>query len=42
MVRNANENLEGDPLKINKHFCKVAALNRKIVLDWKQREKVHL
>jgi radical SAM protein with 4Fe4S-binding SPASM domain len=39
MVRNANENPEGDPLKINTHFCKVAALNRKIVLDWKERLK---
>jgi radical SAM protein with 4Fe4S-binding SPASM domain len=37
MVRNANENPEGDPLKINDHFCRVAALNRKIVLDWKQK-----
>jgi radical SAM protein with 4Fe4S-binding SPASM domain len=37
MVRNANENAEGDPLKINEHFCKVAALNRKIVLDWKTK-----
>jgi radical SAM protein with 4Fe4S-binding SPASM domain len=37
MVRNANENPEGDPLKINEHFCKVANLNRKIVLDWKQK-----
>jgi radical SAM protein with 4Fe4S-binding SPASM domain len=37
MVRNANENPEGDPLKINEHFCKVAALNRKIVLDWKAK-----
>jgi hypothetical protein len=27
MVRNANENPDGDPLKINEHFCKVAALN---------------
>jgi radical SAM protein with 4Fe4S-binding SPASM domain len=35
MVRNANEDPEGNPLKINEHFCKVAALNRKIVLDWK-------
>jgi len=35
MVRNANEDPDGNPLKINKHFCKVAALNRKIVLDWK-------
>jgi len=37
MVRNANENLEGNPFKINTHFCKVAALNRKIVLDWKAK-----
>jgi radical SAM protein with 4Fe4S-binding SPASM domain len=37
MVRNANENPEGDPLKINEHFCRVAALNRKIVLDWKEK-----
>jgi radical SAM protein with 4Fe4S-binding SPASM domain len=37
MVRNANENPDGDPLKINEHFCKVAKLNRNIVLDWKRR-----
>jgi radical SAM protein with 4Fe4S-binding SPASM domain len=37
MVRNANEDPEGNPLKINEHFCKVAALNRKIVLDWKAK-----
>jgi radical SAM protein with 4Fe4S-binding SPASM domain len=37
MVRNANENPNGDPLKINEHFCKVARLNRKIVLDWKEK-----
>jgi len=44
MVRNANENQDmsaigtlGDPLKINEHFCKVAKLNREIVLDWKKR-----
>jgi radical SAM protein with 4Fe4S-binding SPASM domain len=37
MVRNANENPDGDPLKTNEHFCKVAALNRKIVLDWKAK-----
>jgi radical SAM protein with 4Fe4S-binding SPASM domain len=35
MVRNANEDPNGDPLTINEHFCKVAALNHKIVLDWK-------
>jgi MoaA/NifB/PqqE/SkfB family radical SAM enzyme len=37
MVRNANESPEGDPLKINKHFCEIAALNRRMVLDWKQK-----
>jgi radical SAM protein with 4Fe4S-binding SPASM domain len=37
MVRNANEAPDGDPLHINEHFCKVAALNRKIVLDWKAK-----
>lgn len=44
MVRNANENQEmsvvdtlGNPLKINEHYCKVAALNRKIVLEWREK-----
>ncbi|MDR0313111.1 MAG: PqqD family peptide modification chaperone [Treponema sp.] len=37
MVRNANEDPDGNPLHINKHFCRVAALNRKIVLDWKAK-----
>jgi radical SAM protein with 4Fe4S-binding SPASM domain len=37
MVRNANENPDGDPLKINEHFCNVAKLNRKIVLNWKEK-----
>ena len=37
MVRNANEDLSGDPLKINRHFCDVAALNRKIVTEWKNK-----
>jgi hypothetical protein len=39
MVRNANEN-GGDPLKINRHFCKVAALNKKLVLEWKNKISV--
>jgi len=38
MVRNANENPDGNPLIINEHFCKVAELNRKIVMDWKQKQ----
>jgi radical SAM protein with 4Fe4S-binding SPASM domain len=37
MVRNANENAEGNPLHINEHFCQVAALNRKIVLNWRKK-----
>lgn len=36
MVRNANEDPDGNPLKINDHFCKVARLNRNIVQDWKK------
>lgn len=40
MVRNANENPEGNPLKVNKHFCDIAKLNRKIVLDWKEKRKI--
>jgi len=39
MVRNFNENPDGDPLRINEHFCKVAKLNRRIVLDWKEKLK---
>ena len=37
MVRNANENPDGDPFRVNKHFCKIAALNKQIVLDWKSK-----
>lgn len=40
MVRNANEDPNGDPLKINEHFCKVAKLNREIVLRWKEKQNV--
>jgi radical SAM protein with 4Fe4S-binding SPASM domain len=43
MARNANENNDlsqvgtlGDPFKINEHFCKIASLNHKIVLEWKE------
>jgi radical SAM protein with 4Fe4S-binding SPASM domain len=32
MVRNANENLMGDPLIVNEFFCNVAKLNRQIAL----------
>jgi MoaA/NifB/PqqE/SkfB family radical SAM enzyme len=39
MVRNANESPSGNPLEINEHFCKVAAINRKIVMDWKEQHQ---
>jgi len=35
MVRNANENPEGDPLVVNEFFCNIAKLNRKMTLEWK-------
>jgi radical SAM protein with 4Fe4S-binding SPASM domain len=34
MVRNANENPLGDPLAVNEHFCNIAKLKRKIMLEW--------
>jgi radical SAM protein with 4Fe4S-binding SPASM domain len=37
MVRNANEDPYGNPLHINDHFCKVAALNRKAVMEWRNK-----
>jgi len=37
MVRNGNEDINGDFLKINEHFCKVAKLNRRIVMEWKEK-----
>jgi radical SAM protein with 4Fe4S-binding SPASM domain len=36
--RNANENPENDPFKINERFCKVAALNKKIVSEWREKQ----
>jgi radical SAM protein with 4Fe4S-binding SPASM domain len=39
MVRNANENPNGDPLIINKHFFFFFRLNKEIVLDWKNTNR---
>lgn len=36
MVRNANEHPQGDPLAVNEYFCKIAKLNRKIILESKK------
>ncbi len=35
LVRNANESTTGNPLEINQHFCKVAEINKRVVLDWR-------
>lgn len=37
MVRNANENSQGDPLVVSKHFCNIAKLNKQIVSHWKKK-----
>lgn len=34
MVRNANEDPNGDPLAINNYFCEIAKLNKKIVDEY--------
>ena len=38
MVRNANESPTGNPLEINRHFCAVAAKNKQLVLEWRERQ----
>lgn len=37
MVRNANENPLGNPLVVNKYFCSIAKINKKITLEWKEK-----
>jgi radical SAM protein with 4Fe4S-binding SPASM domain len=37
MGRNANEDPNGNFFNINDHFCKVAAINRKIALEWRTK-----
>ena len=36
MVRNANEDPDGDPLAVNEYFCKIAELNKKLMIEWKE------
>ena len=38
MVRNANEHPWGDPLAVNEYFCDIAKLNRKLILEWKDKK----
>jgi radical SAM protein with 4Fe4S-binding SPASM domain len=38
MARNSNEAPDGDLFTINEHFCKVAAINHKIAVDWKAKQ----
>ena len=37
MVRNFNESQNKDPLEINRHFCDVAAINKKVVYEWRRK-----
>jgi radical SAM protein with 4Fe4S-binding SPASM domain len=37
MVRNANESPDGDPLEVNEYFCKIAKLNKQLLLEWKEK-----
>jgi radical SAM protein with 4Fe4S-binding SPASM domain len=37
MVRNANEDPQGNPLTVNEYFCNIAKLNRKILLEGKEK-----
>jgi radical SAM protein with 4Fe4S-binding SPASM domain len=39
MVKNANEDNQGYPLVVNEFFCNIAKLNRKIVLEWREKMK---
>lgn len=35
MVRNANEDPQGNPLAVNEFFCNIAKINKSLVNDWK-------
>lgn len=37
MVRNANENPQGDPLAVNEFFCHIAKINKQIILEKKEK-----
>lgn len=37
MVRNANEDLQGNPLVVNDFFCNIVKINREILLDYRQK-----
>lgn len=37
LVRNANESKTGNPLEINEHFCRVAEVNKKIAMDYREQ-----
>ena len=39
LVRFANESPTGDPLKVCTHFCDVAAVNKEVVIKWRNEKK---
>jgi len=41
MVRNANEDPQGNPLAVNEYFCNIVKLNKTMVQEWK-KDKVKI
>ncbi len=39
MVRNANEDPQGNPLSVNKYYCNIAKLNKAMVQEWKRNKR---
>lgn len=40
MVRNANEDLYGNPLSVNNFFCNVARLNNILIKEWRYKKRI--
>jgi len=40
MVRNANENQEGNPLVVNEYFCNIAKITKEIVLECQETNSI--
>lgn len=39
LVRFANESLSGNPLEVAEYFCEVAAMNKEVVDEWREKYK---
>ena len=40
MVRNANEDSQGNPLAVNEYFCNIAKFNKDMMLEWKEKHRI--